>query len=114
METRAELEERFGPDPTDWPAPYRGSPGEGDFGLLHRALVVDPDETALTRAVLSRLAQPEPTFLPDFLSPRIALAGYAGLWLAMAALGWQGVGGAMGAPLLALTLGDFSGWAVLQ
>lgn len=113
-ETRAELEARFGPDPADWPAPFRGTLAAGDEGILHQALVADPDESALARAVLSRLAQEKPALLSGILSPRLALGAYAALWLGMAFLGWQGAGSALGAPLLALTLGDFSGWEMLQ
>lgn len=111
-ETRAELEARFGPDPSDWPAPYRGTLAEGDARLLHDALVAPPGEADLTRAVLTRLAQDRPG--QRRFSPRLALGAYAALWVGLAVLGWQGAGGALGAPLLALTLGEFSGWEMLQ
>jgi hypothetical protein len=118
METRAELEARFGPDPQDWPAPYRGMLAQGDMARLHAALRAEGDETALTRAVLARLARPEsgilPGILPVILPPRVALVGYAGLWLAMAVLGYQVMGGALGDPVLALAFGDVPGWELMQ
>lgn len=113
MERKEELEARFGPNPADWPPPFRGSLAGGDAGHLHAALMVDGDETALTQAVLTRLALPHHAgvwaMVPAFLLPRVALASYAGVWLALAVVGYQGAGGFAGDPMLALALGDVQG-----
>lgn len=121
METKETLEARFGPNPAGWPPPYRGSLQAGDDGRLHAALMAPGDETALTHAVLTRLALPHHggvwALLPGFLSPRAALASYAGLWMTLAVIGYQGAGGfvdgATGGmlddPLLAVVLGQVAG-----
>ena len=121
MDTREDLVARFGPDPKDWPAPYGALLVGGDAGRFHAAMAVDGDEAALTQAVLTRLtrlAQPEAGLLtgllPAILPARVALAGYAGLWLAMAVLGYQVMGGALGDPMLALAFGETPGWELLQ
>jgi hypothetical protein len=118
MDKRKDLEARFGPDLGDWPPPHAGLVAGGDTGRLHAALTVEGDETALAEAVLTRLARPEPGLLagllPVILPPRVALAGYAGLWLALAVLGYQVMGGMLGDPILALALGEAPGWELLQ
>lgn len=119
MDRRKELEAQFGPDPADWPPPAAGPGSGGDFGRLQDALTVAGDETALAQAVMTRLAQPPERglladLLPVILPPRVALAGYAGLWVALAVLGYQVIGGALGDPLLALALGEAPGWEMLQ
>ena len=90
----------------------------GDLGRLHAALMVGGDETALTQAVLTRLAQPKCTvlqaILPVIVPPRVALVTFAGLWLAMAVLGYHLMGGALGNPVLALVLGEAPNWEVMQ
>ncbi len=117
MDKRKDLEARFGPDLDDGP-PLAGLEGEGDLGRLRAALMVEGDETALTRAVLTRLARPEPgllaPLLPVILPQPVALAGYGGLWLALAVLGYQVMGGVLGDPILALALGEAPGWELLQ
>ncbi len=118
METRAALEARFGPDPAEWPAPFRAALAAGDDGLLVRALLVAGDEVDLTRAVLTKLARPEPgllaSLLPLIVPPRLALTGYAALWLLLAVLGYQLAGGLAGDLVLDLALGQVPGWEIVQ
>jgi hypothetical protein len=114
MDKRKDLEARFGPDPADWPPPHAGLVAGGDLGRLHEALTVEGDETALTQAVLNRLARPKPQRLAPLAPLKVALAGYAGLWLALAVVGYQVMGGMLGDPILALALGAAPGWDVLQ
>lgn len=114
MDKRKDLEARFGQDAADWLPPHAGLLAGGDMGRLHQALTVEGDETALTQAVLTRLARPEAGLLSGMLAQRMALAGYAGLWLALAVLGYQVMGGVLGDPILALALGAAPGWEMLQ
>lgn len=111
METRETLAAKYGPDPNLRPEPWREA---GAQDVLRQALLVDPDETALARAVLTRLAQPKHGLLPRILPPRVAWVSFAGLWLVMAILGFQVTGSLLGDPILALALGEMPGWEVLQ
>lgn len=118
MDQDKDLEARFGPDPEHRPPPHAGLQAKGDMDRLQAALTVEGDETALTRAVLAHLARPEPglltPLLPVVLPQWVALVGYAGLWLALAVLGYQVMGGLLGDPILALALGEAPGWELLQ
>lgn len=111
METRATLEARFGPDPANWPAPWRGM-AEGD--LLQQALLVDGDETELRRAVLTRLARPAPALWPGGVPARLATISFAALWLGMSVFGYQLAGGLIGDPVLDLAMGVMPGWEFMQ
>ena len=81
---------------------------------LRAALMLPEGETALAQAVLTRLALPRAGILPPILPARVVLASYAGLWLAVAVLGYQFTGGVMGDPVLSLALGEVPGIEVVQ
>lgn len=91
---------------------------DSDRDRLRRALLAEGDEAALTQAVLTRLAVPQTgvlaAVLPAILPPGVALAGFGGLWLAVAVLGYQLAGGALGDPLLGFALGDLPVWGMLR
>ena len=87
----------------------------GGRAAIRAALEVPYDEAALSRAVLTRLAEPAPPpRLWAWLGPPLALAGYAGLALAFGIGGYQagGVLDASGDMALGLAFGSLSG--VLQ
>jgi hypothetical protein len=85
-----DLQARFGPDPSAWPAPHAAE-ALGRNARLLGAIAQPVDEAALSRAVLTRLAQPAKRWgLAD--RPALAFAAFATLALAFGIAGYQAGG----------------------
>jgi hypothetical protein len=98
--TEPDLRRRFGDDPNLWPEPHR-TEALGTQDPLHAALMQPTDYAALSRAVLTRLVTPQ----RRSLDPRLALAGYASLLIAVGVTGYS-LTDLPADPLLALALGE--------
>ena len=112
------LRHRFGDDPAHWPAPHRaeaatamgraGEAGSPAHATLLAAVAVVGDDSALGRAVLTRLGQPRPSLAlrsQTLLSPLILSQSFAALLLVCVYAGYA-VSGPAESGLLSLALGD--------
>ena len=103
-----DLRRRFGDNLDHWPAPHRQEARDylsGSTDPLRTALLMPTSETALSNAVLTRLATPRRSALSG-ITPRLALASYAILLIAAGATGYGLTSSPATDPILALAFGD--------
>jgi hypothetical protein len=102
------LQSRFGTRIEEWPAPHRAEAlaflNQTSAPLIQALTARQTDEAALSRAVLTRLAEPRRLSRLAF-APRTMMAGYASLLLAFGMAGYGGMDHALSDPVMGMMLG---------